>query len=388
MPVDSPHRWTWSLGLVALCAALAVSVAGAIARGRAPARTAPFASQPAVHSPLIVGLADGAAGYGGASTGQRLRLVHRVTGARWFRDQFWWSTIEPRAGHFDFRYYDHYMLSIGRHHMHVVAQLEGSPHWAAPSRFALPANVGAYAAYVAAVVHRYGRGGTFWKAHRQLAGSAISAVELWNEPYFSNGNAGRYDPALYARLVRASALAARRVDRSAKILLEADMATHEYPHHDFRWWVDSLYQAMPSLNRYFDGVATHLYGNDATHLTPIRVGQPYRNFDRTRRIEDVRAQFVRHHASGKPFWIMETGFSTCRDHNVLCVSGAAQAADLGALFGYIRGAYRSWVQAVFVYRFQDVRGGYGLYDGYGLLRTNGTAKPALSVFTPFALASG
>ena len=54
------------------------------------------------------------------------------------------------------------------------------------------------------------------------------------------------------------------------------MATHEYSHDVFRWWVDSLYRAMPNLNRYFDGVAMHDYGSDATHLAPIRAGLPVR----------------------------------------------------------------------------------------------------------------
>ena len=25
----------------------------------------------------------------------------------------------------------------------------------------------------------------------------------------------------------------------------------------WRWWVDELYQAVPDLNRYFDGVSVH-----------------------------------------------------------------------------------------------------------------------------------
>ncbi|MGH2929824.1 MAG: hypothetical protein ACRDL8_16605, partial [Solirubrobacteraceae bacterium] len=364
MRIHTPSRPYRTISLALFACALIALLTSGIACGRAIApRVQRATTAAAVHSPLIVGLADGAAGYGGGSTDPRLSAVSKATGAKWLRDQFWWNRIEPRPGHFNFRYYDHYMLSVGQHHMHVVAQLEGSPRWAARSLFAVPASPNAYAAYVAAVLHRYGKGGTFWKAHPALAGSAITAVELWNEPYFPYGNAGHYDPARYARLVRAAYIAAHRVDRSVKVLLEADMATYHY--NVWRWWVDSLYLAMPSLNRYFDGVAMHDYGNDATHLTPIRAGQPYQNWDRTRRIEDVRAQFVRHHAANKPFWIMEMGFTTCHVRNGQCVSEAAQAADLKTMFGYIKGRYRSWVQAVFVYCFQDANGGIGHYDGYG-----------------------
>jgi len=378
-----PSRPLW---LALLFVALVAGVAGGVARGRSTPTSAATAVR-AVHAPLIVGLADGAAGDGGASTGPQLDRIRKRSGASSFRDAFWWYRLEPRSGQFDFRYYDHYMLAIGRRHMHVVPQLVGAPKWAAPSLWAVPANPSAFATFVAQLMRRYGVGGTFWSAHPGLKRSAITAVELLNEPYFTNGNAGHYDPARYARLVRATAIATRHVDRHVRLLLEADMATHQYG-SNFRWWVDSLYRAMPSLNRYFDGVAMHDYGSDATTLAPIRAGQPYQNFGRTRRIEDVRAQFVRHHAANKPFWIMETGFSTCHDHSGECVSEAAQATDLRTLLGYIRGRYRRWVQAVFVYRYQDAKPAVSIIDAYGLLRSNGTPKPAMSVFKPLALASG
>jgi hypothetical protein len=391
MRLHSLPRPSRTRSLALLVVALIAAVAGGAACGSAygvPAGDASAAKAVvAVHSPLIVGLADGAGGDGGASTGPALNQMKKNAGASYFRDAFYWNKIEPRRGHFDFRYYDHYMLALGERHMHTVPQVVGAPKWAAPSLWAVPTNPGPFANFVAALMHRYGVGGTFWKTNPRLKGSAITAVELLNEPYFTNGNAGVYDPGRYDRLVRATAIATRRVDRHVKLLLEADMATHDSSGR-FTWWVDAMYRAMPSLNRYFDGVAMHAYGNDATHLTPIRAGQPYQNFDRTRRIEDVRAQFVRHNAANKPFWIMETGYTTCHDHNIQCVSEAAQAADLRAQFGYIQRRYRTWVQAVFVYRYQDSNRGIGEFDAYGLLRWNGKPKPAMSVFKPLALKFG
>jgi hypothetical protein len=387
MRLDTLHRPSRTLSLALLVVALLAAVAGGVARGRTRAAAAVPASLAssviAVHSPLIVGLADGAGGDGGASTGKQLTQIRRKSGASYFRDAFLWNKLEPRRGHFNFRYYDHYMVALGRRHMHTVPQLVGAPKWAAPSFWAVPTNPRPFADFVAALMHRYGVGGTFWRIHPRLKGSAITAVELLNEPYFSNGNAGVYDPGRYARLVRATAIATRHVDPNVSLLLEADMATHE-SRGRFTWWVDALYRAMPSLNHYFDGVAMHAYGNDAKHLTPIRAGRPYANFSRTRRIEDVRAQFVRHRAADKPFWIMETGYTTCHVHDAACVSEKAQAADLRAQLGYIRGRYRNWVQAVFVYRYQDSKRGVGVFDAYGLLRWNGRPKPAMSVFKPLA----
>ncbi len=334
----------------------------------------------AVSGPLLVGLADGAAGWGGATTAPQLDRLTKGTGTRWLRDPFEWSVIEPSPGRFSFSYYDHYMLLAARRGVHVVAQLVGAPRWAAPTPTSLPADPVAYARYVAAVVGRYGPTGTFWRQHPALERSAITAFELWNEPYFDNGDGGVYDPGRYARMVKAAGIAGHAAAPSARFLLEAEMESHL--NRVWTWWVDALYQAVPDLNRYFDGVAVHDFGRDTADLSPIVAGKPYPNFDRIRRIEDLRRQFLAHGAGSKPFWIMETGWSTCSEPG--CVTPSEQAANLTALFGYVRTSWRTWIQGVFVYRYQDGADPNTAQGGYGLVRLDGKSKPALRVFRRFA----
>jgi hypothetical protein len=236
---------------------------------------------------------------------------------------------------------------------------------------------------VAAVVGRYGPGGSFWREHPALAGSAISTFEVWNEPYFASGNGGVYDPGRYARLVRAAAVAGHSVAPSTRFEIEAEMASHL--NRVWTWWVDALYQAVPGLNRYIAGVAVHDFGLNTTDLSAIVPGQPYPNYDHLRRIEDLRRQFLAHGAGGKPFWITETGWSTCRDASG-CVTPARQAANLATLFDYVRGRWRTWVQGVFVYRYQDGAQPASVQGAYGLVRLDGRPKSALRVFRTFAAA--
>ena len=128
------------------------------------------------------------------------------------------------------------------------------------------------------------------------------------------------------------------------------------PHHYnvWRWWVDSLYRAVPTLNRYFDGVAMHDFGPTCATSPRSHSGEPYQNFNRMRRIEDVRRQFMGHDAADKPFWIMEMGWSTCTERNIDCVSdAAAEGRTCRPSSGTCGTLDRSWVQAVFVYRFED-----------------------------------
>ena len=359
-------------------AVLAQSQAHARPQAQAQPRTGSPEARAAVSGGLIVGLASGAAGYGGRSTEPQLKSL-MTTNAQWFRDQFWWNKIEPRPGHFNFSYYDHYMLAIARLHLHVVPELVGSPRWAAPSPTALPTHPSSFGEFVAAILHRYGKGGTFWARHPTLRGSAVTAVELWNEPYFASGNGGHYDPAVYADMVRSAGIRGHRVDPSAELLLEAEMEstlTRGY----WVWWVDALYKAVPSLNRYFNGVSMHDFGSEVTQLSPIRYGEPYPNFGRIRRIVNLRQQFVRHGAARKPFWIMESGWSTCTQHVIDCTTPAKQARNLGILFNDVRGHWQSWVQAVFVYRYEDGFPSDSVQGGYGLVYANGKPKPALQVF--------
>jgi hypothetical protein len=373
MPRDRRYTTTLAQGalLLGVIALLAFGV------GSSAARPNSGHASGAVSGPLIVGLAEGASGWGGASAGTRLAQL-TASGARWLRETFQWGTIEPRPGKFSWSYYDNYMLQASKRGVHPIALLDGAPGWAAPTPISVPKNPTVYAKYVAAVVGRYGENGSFWRAHSSLKRSAIRVYELWNEPYFSNGNGGYWSPARYARLVKAASIAGHKQDRGAKFLLEADMAAHLS--RVWGWWVDDLYRAMPDLNKYFNGVAVHDYGSDVTHSPRIIPGQPYDGFGHVRRIQNIRQQFVSHGGANKPFWIMEAGWSTCTQQSIDCVRAQQQVKNFKTFFGYVRGIWKGWVQAALIYRYQDGSQPDTVQDGYGLVYGNGGPKPAFWVF--------
>jgi hypothetical protein len=328
---------------------------------------------------LLVGLDANASGWGGLGTSDRLRAIESQTGAKWLREAFLWSKIEPEPGRFDFSYFDHFLREAATKHVHVLPLLDGTPSWAGAHWNTIPTDPSAYSAYVAAVVGRYGPHGSFWTKHPELRGSAIWVFELWNEPYQDGGNDASYDPARYAALVKAAVTAGRAIDPSAKYTLAAEVTGQQIGR---KWvpWIDALYQAVPDLNRYFDAVAIHPYGPDATGLTQQGFGQ-------LRRTERMRAAFVRHGAGGKPFWITEIGWPTCTQE-AGCVTAAEQATNLQTLFRYLHTRWATYVKAVFVYRYEDLNtASTEVEKSYGLTRTNYVAKPALSIFRAQARAS-
>jgi hypothetical protein len=310
----------------------------------------------------------------------RMAQIESQTNPSWIREEFDWGTIEPQRGVFDFSRYDQFVLLAAQNNVHVLPTMVNTPSWEGPSWNAIPSDPSDYAAYVAAVVARYGPHGSFWTAHPSLASFAIQTYELWNEPYYDNGNNGSYDPAVYASLVKAAAVAGRAADRVAKFLLAAENQA-QLVGSTWVWWVDALYQAMPDLNNYFDGVVVHPYGTDLTSLSFPTPGQAYDGYEQVRRVESIRQEFVNHGAADKPIWITEIGWPTCTGGSDRCTTEAGQAADLSAVFNYARNSWKSYVQAVFVYDYQDNNpDSTNPENDYGLVHNDGTPKQALAVF--------
>lgn len=326
---------------------------------------------------LIVGLDANAAGWGGASTAGRLDQVRSSTGARWLREGFLWRSIEPVEGRFDFSYYDHFMSLAAEQGEHILPVLYDAPSWAGGTEATIPAVPNSYATFVAAVVRRYGPHGSFWAQNPSLRAYAVHTFELWNEPYYDNGDNGDYNPGRYANLVKAATTAGRAADASARFLMAAEITGRQV---GSRWmsWIDSLYQAIPNLNRYFDGIAIHPYGSDASGLD----GE---GDDQMRRAEVIHSSFVSHGAANKPFWITEVGWPTCTSVSDGCVTAATQASNLQTLIGYVRGSWSRWVQAAFIYQYEDLGANAdNPEDNYGLTTVNHAPKPALAIFQSFA----
>ena len=70
-----------------------------------------------------------------------------------------------------------------------------------------------------ALARRYGRGGSFWKAHPRLPYEPITDYEVWNEPNFGRLWCPKPDPGAYARLYLAARSAVQAVDPKALVLV-------------------------------------------------------------------------------------------------------------------------------------------------------------------------
>ena len=323
---------------------------------------------------LRVGLNGNSQGYGSGMGGVQDGV--RATGAGWTREAFAWDVIEPQSGSWDFSRYDAVLLSAAQRGLMVLPVLMTAPGWAAPAWNAIPSDPTAYGDYVAHVAARYGPGGSFWSAHPDLAAFAPQYFEIWNEPYYVQFSNNDINPGRYARLVKAAGQAGKAANPQAKFLAAAE--TDVQPTGGSQWvsWTDAMYQAVPDLNNYFDGVAVHPYSGNQAPDAPVN-GYVH---DKFVRMQTIRDKFVSHGAANKPFWITEIGWSTCTGNNE-CVSESNQAAYTAKLFDMIKTTYSSYVQGIFLYHYTDFGNGdpNDREQWYGMIHRDGSHKPVYNV---------
>jgi len=368
-------RLALALPLVAI--AIAVGFAAGCGAAAKPIVLAPL---PAGAPPLKLGVVADTLDDRGSARPKDERRV-RALGVRWVREELRWADVEPRRGVFRWGQFDRLLSDSALHGLHVLPLLIGTPRWAGASYYAMP-DPQAFGAFAARAAARYGPGGGFWRARPRLAGYAPQWFELWNEPYTARYSAGGVDPVRYAQMVRATLQQGRAVNPRARWLMAADLVYNDNAGrgHD---WLAAIAAVDPTLEADVDGVAVHPYAfvapTDHGNDTQLR----YR-FDRTAAIE---RELIQHGKANPVLWITELGWSTC-SLRPDCTTERDQAQRLADVAAALRRApLIGHVQALFVYHLRDFPGARGSdREGhYGLLRTNGSRKPAWSVVRALTL---
>jgi hypothetical protein len=307
---------------------------------------------------------------------RQLATLHDA-GIRWIREDFPWERIEPQHGRFDWRATDELMAAAAEEEVDVLAIAGYSAPWSTSDPggdvHAPPRDDGDYAAYVRAMVERYGPGGEFWRGDG--AERPLRAVELWNEPWGHFFFKPDPDPARYAALARAGAGAIHSAARGVDVLVPADLLQVRSDGRIVPWF-SALLSADPSLPELVDGWTVHPYPSPRS-APPDAPGDPRFGFGRVAETRRLAA------AAGaeRPVWITELGWTTATGSDE-GVSEEQQAAFLNAALGRALGAWRDFVPHVFVYTWNRSTGVPGDLEGnYGLRRADGSFKPAWRVVT-------
>lgn len=290
-------------------------------------------------------------------------------GVGWVRLFMDWRDAQPEPGAFNEGYLAAYAADVAGYRARgakVLIVVTSSPAWASgsPSSIAPPGNPADYAAFVGHAV-------------AQIPG--VSAWEIWNEAddnlFWLNGP----DAPAYAALLKAAYPAIKAANPSA-IVVSTGLVGND---GDF---LGQLYDNGAQGS--FDAVGVHT--DTACLIAPP--GSFYRELDgRVGRFaftgyREVHHVMTQHGDGAKPIWMTELGWATSSTAANSCREGSQAGTKPGGVTPAVQAknltdAYRCLAADPFVtvamwFSLQDRPGGTADNAHLGLLRADGSAKPA------------
>lgn len=260
----------------------------------------------------------------------------------------------------------------------VLPVVESSPSWDAlrPGNVGSPPrSVAPFAAFLTALVDRYGPRGTFWSKHPGLPRVPIRMWQVWNEPHLVTYWSEQPFAPSYVKLLAAARAALKSADPGAKVVL-AGLANYSWR------YLAKIYR-VPDAKRLFDIVAIHPYTAQPRGVITI--------------LQRARAVMDRFGDSRKPILGTEitwpSSFHKAPAQFGVSTTEHQQAQRLGQLMPLLA-ANRTKLGLMGFYWYtwmgdETPRSRPYAFDYAGLLKyVNGTvtAKPALSTFKRGALA--
>lgn len=259
----------------------------------------------------------------------------------------------------------------------LLPVVESTPSWDAlrpgnPS--SPPKSAAPYAAFLTALVRRYGPQGTFWAAHPGTPRVPVRMWQIWNEPNFVRYWSEQPFAAGYVKLLASARAALKAADPAAQVVL-AGFA-------DFSWqYLGSVYR-VPGARQLFDVAAVHPYTARPSGVIEI--------------LRRVRAVMDRSGDAGKPIlatevtWPSSVGKAPAQFG--VSTTESQQAARLRELMPLlVANRTKLGLEGFYWYTWmgdESPRGAAYGFDYAGLVKyASGriTPKPALDVFKRWAL---
>jgi hypothetical protein len=350
-----------ALAAVIAALALAVSVGVNTARAALP--------------PDFVGVvADDIVAGDGTYRYPQLARLHSL-GVKVLRMTFDWKLVERTPGNYDFTFYDDFMQAAAQNEIEILPVLFDPPKFRSskPARHAkrgtyFPRNPADLGAFGAAVVRRYGPNGSFWPGN-PAPKTPIVAVQNWNEP-----NLPVYDPAgpsarHYAKLLKGSYGIIKAADPSIEVVT-AGLPDSRLSKPNVFKYIDQLYRAGGAAG--FDTLAVNPYATTSRQLIS--------------KLSKIRKIMNRRHDSAASIWVTEMGWSDKGPRSLFKVGASGQASRIrSSIAALVRAQARLKLRGFVYYSWRDAKPYGPLFKDFwglhtGLLRRNGSQKPAYSAF--------
>jgi hypothetical protein len=198
-----------------------------------------------------------------------------------------WSNIEPNPPSggthtYDWTMYDGIVQGLAQHGLRWLPIVGYSTSWSGVTPGdtlspVAPQHYADFAAYAAALAHRYGPGGSFWQSHPSLTPVPVTEYEIWNEENslaFWHQQAGNAEQ--YADLYMAARSAIKSADPQARVIVGGLALNNPPAVTDEVDFVRRMYAHRPDMAGNVDGIGLHPYqatvGDTYMRLARFRQG--------------------------------------------------------------------------------------------------------------------
>jgi hypothetical protein len=175
--------------------------------------------------------------------------------------------------------------------MSIMATVVDAPEWAKlyPGvQVSPPRQPAQYAAFMRALVERYGPKGSYWKDNPNVRKRPVRYWQIWNEPeltdhWYTKGRWNGTEAKRYGALLRAAYRAVHKADPGAKVVMGGLT--------NFAWETLATMYRKGGVRGYFDVAAVHMFPGNWRNVAVI--------VKRFRKVLDSNRD------SRKPIWVTE-----------------------------------------------------------------------------------
>ncbi|HEX2642375.1 MAG TPA: NBR1-Ig-like domain-containing protein [Thermoanaerobaculia bacterium] len=293
----------------------------------------------------------------------------QAAGIGWVRIDFIWAVAQPARNRYDWSAYDALAQAARTRGINVYASLAYTPGWATsgPELTGVPANPADWADFCGQAARRYRGSIRYWG--------------VWNEPNltrFWSGTRQQYLDLILKPCADAIHAAAPEAQVGGPDLAHLTSGDSD--------WYDWLRETITQAGDRLDFVTHHLYDTDGNRDVTDKLEGSTLFGSRPSlwgTVPPTVEEVLRYTGwYGKPFWLTETGWESAR------IGEDRQATYYAGLLSdwFSGNPSRSWIDKMFFYEMQDP-GGSGA-PTYGILRPDGSAKPAYQAYRNFIVTSG
>jgi hypothetical protein len=273
----------------------------------------------------------------------------KAAGIAWIRVDVSWPLIEASKGNYIFTELDRVAAYAEANGLSVYATIAFTPGWANGNvGFNYPAaNVTDWKNFVGVVVNRYKTKIKYWG--------------IWNEPNLRDFFA--YGKDIFVQQVLIPAVQTIRAVDPAAFIVGPELSHKTESGTEWYFWLKYI---LDNAGGYFDIISHHIYEDLGVYVMYELLEQGDQLIPAVKQIVEESGQ------GGKPFWITETGWHTGKFSETM---QSLRYQDM-----LLTRARKDYPQKVFFYEIIDDPNSP---MPFGILRSNGEAKPAYNTYRDF-----